>query len=218
MFKGHTNPNDGRFDIYSLSRDLIREYKIDVNLLVDFGSRHGESLHELGASCKKSAGFIFVEPAPRCIEKIRKLMGEYSGDLQLRLIEGVLAYEDGLIKFHTFENDDDQSANIFSDRDGRYGKSSVIDVPVFSYDAITARFPGRRIDFAKINIEGAEYAMLEGSFVKDRVDAFVMELHNQHVPGRTWRDAVDALSSDFDLWTHGNMDYKYCFMSGVRCK
>ena len=89
---------------------------------------------------------------------------------------------------------------------------------VVPYEIFDRMFPGRRIDLAKINIEGGEYKMIADGFIHRYVDAFVFELHNEHVPGKSWKDAVTALEADYDVMTHGSTSYKYCFMTGVRCK
>lgn len=203
-------------NIYHLSQEVIDSLGHPVDLLFDLGARHGEGLSELGSRC--SGDYVMVEPAPDCVPIVQSLlMKRIERVPQAHLFSFILGREEGELLLHTFQTDDDQSANLFSDRGGRYGDSCSVSVRVRPYDVIDGRFPGRRIGFMKVNIEGGEYQLVEDGFFHDRVDAFVMEMHNGLAPDRSWRDAVDGLSDAFDITTYGDLGYKYCFASGVRC-
>ena len=217
MYKGHESIKD----IYDLSRKFIAEKELAIGLLVDFGARHGESYEFLREFCH--GDYVFVEPAPRAaavvsglVESINSIVEDPSTP-RSHLIPAILGKSVGSIDMHTFEGDDDQSSNVFSDRGGRYGKTEIVSVPIVPYEILDEMFPGQRIDFAKINIEGGEYQLIEDGFFHKKIDAFVMELHNEHVKDRTWKNAVECLQDGFDIVTHGDLGYKYCFMSGVRC-
>lgn len=210
MYKGH---HDVSPNIYEHCKRLIEEQALDVKLFVDFGARHGESLNVLGKYCQ--GDYVFVEPAPKSISIIRDLIKNRKNTY---LIDAIVSSEPGTIELFTFEHDDDQSANVFSDRSGRYGEAKIETVKVVSYEIFDELFPNRRIDLAKINIEGGEYKMIDDGFIQRYIDAFVFELHNEHVPGKSWKDAVAGLETDFDIVTYGSTSYKYCFMTGVRCK
>lgn len=214
MYKGH---DATKKTIYNLSQEFIRSNGIKANLMVDFGARHGESLEFLGEFCE--GDYVLVEPAPRCIERVKEsILKNLTARFRIHLFDFIVGKERGTVDLNTFEGDDDQSANVFTDRGGRYGPAQIVTVPVMPYEVFDERFPGRMIDFAKVNIEGGEYQMIEDGFFHRKVRSFVMELHNAHIEDRTWRNAMEALQDSFDLWTSGDLGYKYCFMSGIRCE
>jgi FkbM family methyltransferase len=216
MYKGHAKLD--KFTIYSLSRDLLELNDIKPDLVIDFGSRHGESIDELAPFCPSGCNFVFVEPVPKCVKLIEKRIAETELDLKFKVIPAVFGRDHGTIKFHIFETDNDQSANAFTNRGGRYGDAGQITVPVIPYGTLDVMYPDLQIDFAKVNIEGSEYGLIEDGFFKQRIKSFVMEVHNHHVENRTWKNAVECLCDDFDLVTYGNLDSKYCLMTGIRCE
>ncbi len=212
MYLGH---NAIIANIYQCARELIISKNLNVNLLVDFGARHGESFDTLGELCQ--GDYIFVEPVPKAADVISHIIKKRP-EKRLHLLRAIVADVGGTAEMHTFERDDDQSSNVYTNRNGRYGDSKLITVDVVPYKIFDELFPGQMIDFAKVNIEGSEYKMIEDGFFHKKVNAFIFELHNEHVEGKSWKDAVDMLSDTFDITTYGDVNYKYCFMTGVRCK
>ena len=193
-------------DIYDACRKITHGKKLKN--VVDLGARHGEGYDKFAIEhpeCK----YIMVEPSPRCIEVImHRLFKKDVMDPDVALLPGVLGLSRGKTRFNLLESDNDQSGNLYSDRGGQYGPADVIDVDVYPINIMPAK-----IDFVKCNIEGGEYELMDLGFF-DRVQCFVMEAHNQHVPGKTWRDVVEKLSPRFDLEVWGNTSYKYCFVNG----
>ena len=126
----------------------------------------------------------------------------------LDLIEGVIGKREGEVEFYQLENDDDQSGNMFSNRNGQYGSAALTKVKVVDYTSLF-----KKIDFVKCNIEGGEYQLLEDGFF-DMVDSFVMEVHNVHVPGKNYKNVIETLQDKFDMEIWGNLNYKYCFING----
>lgn len=205
MYKGHGGRAEG--GIYGLCNAMGTTQSLLFGSILDLGARHGEGFELFGTNfcCR----YTFVEPSPRCIPKVEELIAKYPG-IEFNLLPGILGSRDGTADLILLESDGDQSANIFSDRAGRYGQASVVQVPVFSYDKLDASY-----DFAKINIEGGEYELISDG-VFDRFNAFVMEAHNAHVPGKTYIDAIAGLQDKFDIVSYGDLNYKYCFLAGIR--
>lgn len=189
--------------------DLCLRFAPESGSILDLGSRHGEGFDLFGRT--REGTYTMVEPSPRCIPIIRKRMldgGEWN---RVSLIPGILGSGSGTVSLHVLSSDDDQSGNLFSDRGGKYGQEDVVDVPVIPFSCAPSQ-----VDFAKINIEGGEYSLIEDSYQEFflRIGSFVMEAHNQHVPNRTYRDIIERLEGDYDLTTMGNLDYKYSFVIG----
>lgn len=206
MYHGHNLGHPG--GIYALCRSLAHDRTLST--ILDLGARYGEGFEQFGLSVMKDdCEYICVEPSPRCIPKVNELIGQHP-EHKIRLIPGVLGKSAGSVFLNMLDSDGDQSANLFSDRSGQYGPSVQCEVPVFDYTAIPDR-----IDFAKINIEGAEYQLIDDG-VFDRFSAFVLEAHNEHVTGKTYRDVISALQDKFTLLSWGNLNYKYCFITGFK--
>lgn len=179
-----------------------------ITSIVDLGARHGEG-YELFGRHHPDASYTFVEPSNRCMPNINRLIEKYSG-VNLRLIDGILSRQDGEVEFYQLDNDNDQSGNLFSDRNGQYGNATIQKVKVYDFKNFFDK-----IDFVKCNIEGGEYQLIEDGFF-DMVDSFVMEAHNVHVPGKTYLNIIESLTYKFDLEVWGDVTYKYCFINGRR--
>lgn len=193
-------------DIYDACRTITS--RTSPNIIVDLGARHGEGFFRLGEK-HPNARYVFVEPSPKCISRLLPLVADHPG--RLELIDGALGLENCLMEFFTFENDDDQSGNLYSDRRGTYGKATRYLVKSYDYRTVLPK----EIDFVKCNIEGGEYQLIDDGFF-DRVGSFVMEAHNSHVPNKRYVDVLRQLEAKFDLEVWGNTNYKYCFINGVR--
>lgn len=176
--------------------------------IVDLGARHGEG-YELFGRHHPDASYTFVEPSNRCIPNINRLIEKYS-EANLRLIDGILSADNGEAEFYQLDNDNDQSGNLFSDRNGQYGSATLQKVKVYDFKNFF-----EKIDFVKCNIEGGEYQLIEDGFF-DMVGSFVMEAHNVHVPNKNYLNIIESLASKFDLEVWGDVTYKYCFINGLR--
>lgn len=218
MYMGHMGPAYG--GIYGLCNQLATE--VPCTSILDLGARHGEGFVLFGSKTHQIRWavadqhcelYVMVEPSPRCIPKIQELIGRHT-ETSIELIPGVLGRVDGAVELIMFDADNDQSANTFTTRGGQYGPSTSTTVPVFSYDH--GILNNRHFDIAKVNIEGGEYQLIDdGYFTPARIGAFVMEAHNAHVPGRTYKDVIAALGSQYDIVSYGDLNYKYCFLVGT---
>lgn len=179
-----------------------------IKTIVDLGACHGEG-YELFGINYPDASYTFVEPSNRCTPYINQLIKKYP-KANLTLINGVLGTSNGETTFYQLENDNDQSGNLFSNRNGQYGRASKRVIKTYDYRSIFTH-----IDFVKCNIEGAEYQFIEDGFF-NIVNSFVMEVHNIHVPNKNYRNAISALSDKFDLTVWGDVNYKYCFINGQK--
>ncbi len=204
-YRGHDNRHQS---LYVAAKSLTVDMTFDV--ILDLGARHGEGIDYFGIH-HPEATYIMVEPKPSCCARIRKKIEE-TPDIDARLIEGLLGPKAGKERLIVFDRDNDQSSNLFSDRGGAVGNASYIDVDVVSFSVLDEYAV---IDFAKVNIEGAEYELIQDPFF-DRVQMFVMEAHNNMRPGKNWRTIIDALQDRYDLWTFGNNNHRYSFIYGVR--
>lgn len=179
-----------------------------ISSIVDLGARYGEGYERMGKKIKHDC-YTFVEPSVRCLPRIKKIIDE-NKERNLRLIEGVLGIDNCETNFFQLENDNDQSGNLFTDRQNKYGGATLCKVKVFDYRNLFSK-----IDLLKCNIEGGEYDLIEQGFF-EIVENFVMEVHNYLVPGKNYLDALRPLSEKFDIEIWGDVNYKYCFMNGTK--
>lgn len=199
MYKGHKTDHKS---IYDLCPDIARA----PSVIVDLGAHMGDGYAKL-RKFYPDASIHLVEPVPDCVEKLHQVT---AGDAWAFVHPYAVGNEDCQMMINVFPSDGRQSSNFYSDRKGVYGQPDQIPVNVRSYRVLPSE-----IDLAKINIEAGEFSLIETDFF-DRVGSFVMEAHNNLIPGKTWRDVVSALETKFDLFTAGNLDYKYCAVLGVK--
>jgi FkbM family methyltransferase len=199
MYHGHKSDIK---NIYDLCIDMGE----NPGVIVDLGAHMGDGYSRLREAFP-SARILLVEPMPDCVQVLQSLV---DNDSNVSILPFAVGKEEKICQIYCFESDGRQSSNFYSDRGGQYGSPKQIDVEVVTPSSLPSR-----IDLAKINIEAGEFELLDTDFF-DRIDRFVLEAHNSHIPGKSWRDLIEALKDKFDLWTSGNLSYKYCFIMGVK--
>jgi len=212
MYLGHseelTKFNAEMKSIYHVCRFVCENIK--PKIILDLGSRYGEGFDLFGNFFK--GVYIFVEPNPKCFEKITDVIEKFKGLNSFEFFPGVLGEKEGTSKMKIFSSDNDQSSNLYTDRSGKYGETEEIEINVFPYEKIESE----SINFAKINIEGGEYDLIESGFF-NKIQNFIMEVHNHEwIEGKSYKDILDRLGSDYDMMTYGNLNYKYCFIVGAK--
>lgn len=212
---GYIGHDDGLTKIYASSGiyGLCRHVTTDSELhtIVDLGAHHGHGYAAFGVD-HPDALYVMVEPVADCVEKIKEVISN-NPTARINIVDGILGKEAGTAEINLFESDGRQSSNLFSTRGGVYGRSCVQVIKVHPYDVVPMS-----IDFAKVNIEGGEYQLVQDGFF-DRIDQFVMEVHNELIPNVTYVDILTGpLSADFELITCGSRSYKYCFCVGHRIR
>lgn len=208
MYIGHDNRRD---HIYEISKDFLAEKQVQT--IIDFGARHGEGLEKLSSFCTQ---YVFIEPSPRCSEYIRSAIEAVPNKI-CHVYNCVFGANVDTVKFNILETDDDQSGNLYTDRDGAYGKAEIIDVEMRQVRGLYKfKDESGLIPFIKMNIEGGEYDLLENTDLFDNVNMFCLEAHNRHVKGRDVNFLIEALSQKFDIKSYGDLNYKYCFLTGIK--
>ena len=204
-YLGHDKSFDG--GIYKLCKLVTASSTL--RKIVDLGARHGEGYEAFG-NVHPDASYVLVEPYKACYGKIHEVMDKFP-QRDIEHVAGILGDDWGTREFITFPGDDHQSSNLYSHRDGKYGQPEKTQVSVLPYGEVLTD-----VDFAKINIEGAEYELIEHETF-DNINMFVMEVHNGLYPGKGFSDVIEGLKDRYDLTSYGNIKYKYCFVSGIRC-
>ncbi len=186
--------------------DFCADISPSPHTIVDLGAHRGDGYKQL-RQMYPNAVIHLVEPMQDCISSI---MEAVEGDKLAFVHPCAIGRDETTMMIKSFSSDERQSSNFYSDRGGLYGKPELVPVKVMTHS-----FLPDKIDLAKINIEAGEFELLETDFF-DRVESFVMEAHNNLIPGKTWVDVVKSLEQKFDIVTTGNLNYKYCFVLGVK--
>jgi FkbM family methyltransferase len=217
MYLGH----DDNTSIYDIcNKSLSKWCDSGIETIIDFGARHGEGLVALADYCAQhETRYIMIEPSPRCwipIEETRDNVATRR-HVESVVLKHAITDVEGTLPMFLFSNDGDQSANFYSTRGGIRGKATIEEVKSLRPESLKC-FTNHNglIPFMKMNIEGAEYGLLENTDLFEWVDVFVAEVHNQHIKGKNIDTFVAGIEQRFDFRTHGNTASKHCFVSARR--
>jgi len=222
-YHGHTR-STSHLDIWGLCLETIKNIIIARDMhpkrILDLGAHHGQGLRLLGTAsgCER---YVMVEPMPQNVDVILGILEHRGARPSAELFPGVIGRTPGTTTLFSLPGFD-QSSNLFNTRGGAYGDAVPVEVPIIDFPGIINMLGGD-IDFMKCNIEGAEFALMDDGFFDNISDGFVLEAHNMHCPAagggyRNVQELIDGLKDDFDIVSHGTLEHKYCFLSGIRMR
>ena len=154
--------------IYAPYADNIKD-----GIVADFGGNVGLFTQ---FACETAKHVFVMEPSADHFATIEYML-KHNGITNVTPIKQALSHENGEADFFTNENVTMDS--LFSNLSGN--KPEPEKVQTITMDKFMEENKIDRINFAKIDIEGQEFAVLasEGfEKVADRIDALVVELHN----------------------------------------
>lgn len=211
-YLGHNSKIHTVGSLYALCDHIVQNMcdNKTPNVMLDLGALSGAGYVEFGTKYPNTK-YIFVEPAPDRVEDIKNLMQQYP-DANWQLIDGILGDEDSTVDLIVFDDPVGLSSNLYTDRNGKLGDHTSVEVKQYSYDILDEY---EKIDIAKMNIEAAEYDLVKSPFF-DKIQAFAMHCHNDMRPGLTYKNIVDELTDRYDLTTYGNLNHKWSGLIGIR--
>lgn len=154
-------PDDG--DLTDSVMRGLRPYLPEDAVCVDVGANVG--LYSLALSAIAPRGHVFAfEPSPHAIGHLRENI-EQNGVANVEVSDLALSDHTGTVAFHDF---DFFSAGSFAVDDGSLFSSDsfgsdLLEVPATTLDEFFAAHPTSRLDLIKIDVEGAELAVLAGA-------------------------------------------------------
>lgn len=161
--------------------------------IIDAGANVGYATRWL-ADTYPGATVIAIEPDRANVELLRR---NVAGRDNVTVLEAALGTEVGSIELF------DVGEGPWSYRVGAAGAdggTSVREVPCVSIESLMADFGIDRIDYLKVDIEGAELELFQDAerWI-DRVDAVAVELHDRFRPGctRAFLNATRAFETEF---------------------
>jgi len=177
---------------YAVLEGVLLNKKTSV-CFIDGGSNVGEHVMKFDFLCKKhgitNCSILSVEPFPSTIEVLKRNLKNISYEL----VDKALGKEIGTIKFF-YPNDVNSSGQNSAFK--HYYLSNSIEVEQTTVDMIIKDYSLDRVDFLKLDIEGAEYNALLGAkeaLSKGLVDYIQLE-YNQ-----TWIEAGGTIQKVLSL-------------------
>ncbi|MFN0027609.1 MAG: FkbM family methyltransferase [Acidimicrobiales bacterium] len=177
---------------YELPTDAMPN-DVEPRWIIDAGANVGYATRWL-AETYPSATVIAIEPDRANVEILRR---NVDGLRNVTVLEAALATEVGEIELF------DVGEGPWSYRVGAAGEGAgrtVRQVPCVSIGSLMAQYGMDRIDYLKVDIEGAELELFSAAedWI-DKVDAVVVELHDRFRPGctRAFLNATRAFETEF---------------------
>lgn len=184
--------SDPPFGAIPAIRDFQAEYEVQPgDVVLDAGAFHGwETLffaRRVGAQ-----GFVItVEPDPANYAVLQQNLRINRATGRVRVVQKGLWSSVGTVRFH-------QQGNLASSAFWDGPQSTPVELATTTIDALLADSPLARLDFVKMNIEGAEIAALQGA------DATIRRYHPQFaiatdhmVEGQTTSGRVEVILRDY---------------------
>jgi FkbM family methyltransferase len=160
---------EAEYDAYDLAGVAAR---VRGGVVLDCGANVG--LFALAALRAGAQRVICFEPTPVTIEALRRNLGDCIANGRALILPAAIAGAPGEAQFEIVESD------CGSNRIGASGKRPSITVEVKSIDSYVAESGLDRIDFIKMDIEGAEADALRGAKETLRRFAPVVAVATEH--------------------------------------
>jgi FkbM family methyltransferase len=148
----------------------------DPRLILDLGSNAGFSVLYF-RDRYPAASIIAVEPARRAFARLERNVG---GLPDVRLLRAAVVAEDQPVRLHTGWQS--WNSSLFADHDAY----ETEEVDGLSVESVLAACGAQRADIVKLDIEGAEGAVLRSSAALREADHIVFEFHAEHTDDDVW--------------------------------
>ena len=149
---------------------LDRDYRVPTDLepmtIADLGANTGISVRYLRA-LYPSAEIVAAEPDPANFEHLE---ANTSGDETTRLVQAAVGLESGRTTFYPEKEGWASSLEPRPD-------SRPIEVDLVTVSDLLAHVGARHVDLLKVDIEGAEWPLLEEGALQDASGCLIGELH-----------------------------------------
>lgn len=164
-------------------------------LIIDIGAHIG-LFSVIAAQVTGKTGKVYAfEPAPGTIALLQKTVVINHEEQVIETIQKAVGKENGKITFFVSDNQADNSNSLVNYKEDR--ALHGIDVAVTSIDNFVEEKKLTRLDFIKIDVEGAEYDTLQGAAntLKNLRPRCIVAIHPQPVAakGDTLEDIYDFI-------------------------
>ena len=186
---------------------LLPELLGDGDAMVDVGANVGI----LGARAARLVGesgrVVAVEPSPRCLEDLRRVV---DGMSNVTIVEAALGPERGTVRLTGWDNPDHRGLGTAVDghrsgiEENWYDGTAVVVPQLRLADVLDEHLPGREVALLKVDVEGYEPAVLAGApalFDEGRVRAAILEVTPDVDAG--WAGDLIAAADRYDAFAIG---------------
>ncbi len=151
---------------------LLAEQSLDLYGGNDMGVRPGDIVLDCGANVgtftrhalnAQVERVIAIEPSPRNAYCLRQTFGKEIDEGKVVIVEKALWDAPGSMQMAVFDNGSALDSLVMHERVETSAKSTMVEVPLTTIDIVAADLGLERIDFIKMDIEGAERNALRGA-------------------------------------------------------
>jgi FkbM family methyltransferase len=172
------------FGLKDFKTRFERFFKIESGeTVLDVGACIGDTTVPMAIKTGSTGKIIAVEPHPLNIKYLKLNLADFNN---VEIISKALWNEKGTVKFNV--HDSLTGHSILEDKE----RDSFIEVPSDTLDNL---FGDRKIDFAKIDVQGAEVQVLEGgNKFLETIRKLAVETHNRFdMEKRTYPKVMETL-------------------------
>ena len=186
---------------------LLPELLGDGDAMVDVGANVGI----LGARAARLVGesgrVVAVEPSPRCLEDLRRVV---DGMSNVTIVEAALGPERGTVRLTGWDNPDHRGLGTAVDghrsgiEENWYEGTAAVVPQLRLADVLDEHLPGREVALLKVDVEGYEPAVLAGApslFDEGRVRAAILEVTPD--VDASWAGDLIAAADRYDAFAIG---------------
>ena len=186
---------------------LLPELLGDGDAMVDVGANVGI----LGARAARLVGesgrVVAVEPSPRCLEDLRRVV---DGMSNVTIVEAALGPERGTVRLTGWDNPDHRGLGTAVDghrsgiEENWYEGTAAVVPQLRLADVLDEHLPGREVALLKVDVEGYEPAVLAGApslFDEGRIRAAILEVTPDVDAG--WAGDLIAAADRYDAFAIG---------------
>jgi FkbM family methyltransferase len=161
--------------------------KTEIPVLMDVGANWGEWSRGMLRVFPRCSRLLIVEPQSKCLEGIAKI--DFPGK---EVFACAVADQPGELNFYTAEEAETWACASFFPREETYFagiKQRKVVVPVRTLDEILSDAGVQRVDFMKMDLEGAELLALKGAEVclrSGKIAALSFEFGSGNINSRTF--------------------------------
>jgi FkbM family methyltransferase len=152
---------------------LLAEQKMDLYRANDSarGIRRGDVVLDCGANIGTfvrqaldagAATVVAIEVSPRNISALMRTFSNEIAEGKVHVVPEGVWHEDSTLQLSVFENSALDSI-VMRERIEEKGQGHLVEVPLTTIDAIVSRLGLERVDFIKMDIEGAERNAIQGA-------------------------------------------------------
>lgn len=178
------------------------------DVVLDCGAYNGDTTRE--ALAAGASRVVAIEPSPRNLSCLRRNLEQEIADERVTLVEkGVWDHEDSLL---LEEEPFNPAADHIADIHRTSARSPLVQVPLTTIDQLVKELGLERVDYIKMDIEGAERHALVGARETIRKFRPRLAIAAYHLPDdrETLPDLVKS------IWPGYELDYSRCLLEGWR--